>query len=292
MDIKPQLAQLAQGVPSKPGLVIEPKLDGTRILVHVAEDGVHFYTRRGEDHIGKLPQLTKELSELPVDTWLDGELVSLSQKDGKIVCEWGTVTSVLGSKLPHIHADTLTYVAFDIMKMDGHDVRTLPLSDRRSLLERLLAKFEWDRVTIIPQVEASEKAHQVMLDLGYEGSMVKDPNARYASGKRGYGWDKIKPTVEVEGVIIGFKPGEGSFTGLVGALIFGQFQDGKMVERGKCSGMDFATRQHISQNPDEYLGRVITVKHEGTTKHGNLRFPRFMRFRDDREATEITFHNE
>ena len=75
----------------------EPKMDGWRLLVHIAEDGVHLYTRTGNSKDGSLPIIEAELGEqMPAGTWLDGEAVAMTIKDGQVTHDWGTVQSVLG----------------------------------------------------------------------------------------------------------------------------------------------------------------------------------------------------
>jgi ATP-dependent DNA ligase len=90
---------------------------------------------------------------------------------------------------------------------------------------------------------------------------------------------------------MGYKEGQNGFTGMVGAIVFGQYDEtGALTERGRCSGMDLATRREISENRDGFLGSVIEVAHHGVIKN-KLRHPQFKRFRPDKNAEQVLIHN-
>lgn len=267
----------------------EPKLDGWRLLIHVADDGVHLYTRTGKSHDGSLPIIEAEAGEhLPAGTWLDGEAVAMTIEDGRVTHEWGTVQSVLGSSTEKAAAqsDKITYMAFDLIAHGGIDARSLPYEKRRDLLARIFGKGRMTRLQMVPQVEVSDASLQALLAQGFEGMVIKDTASRYNSGRRGAGWIKVKPQDNLDAVVMGFKPGENGFAGMVGAVIFGQYQDGKLVEIGRCSGMNMATRQHMTDNPDNWLGTVIEIKHMGQMPTGGYRHPQFAKRRPDKPAEE------
>jgi DNA ligase-1 len=270
--------------------IAEPKLDGWRLLIHVADDGVHLYTRTGKSHDGSLPMIEAEVGEhLPAGTWLDGEAVAMTVKDGTVTHEWGTVQSVLGSSTEKAAAqsDKITYMAFDLIAHGGIDARSLPYAKRRDLLERVFEKASMNRLQLVPQVEVTDNSLQALLAQGFEGMVIKDTAARYASGKRGAGWVKVKPQDNLDAVVMGFKPGENGFAGMVGAVIFGQHDaNGKLVEVGRCSGMNMTTRKHMTDNAEAWLGAVIEIKHMGQMPTGGYRHPQFAKRRDDKPAGE------
>jgi len=275
---------------SDPRYVGEPKLDGWRLLTHIADDGVHLYTRSAKSHDGSLPMIEAELGEhLPTGTWLDGEAVALTIEDGQVTHDWGTVQSVLGSSTAKAAAksEKITYMVFDLIAHGGIDARSLPYTKRRDLLERLFDKISLNRIQLVPQVEVNDESVQALLAQGFEGMVIKDTTARYASGQRGGGWTKIKPQDNIDVVVTGFKPGENGFAGMVGAVIFSQYdQQGNLIETGRCSGMDMTTRQHMTDNPDAWLGKVIEIKHMGIMPTGGFRHPQFAKLRDDKPAAE------
>jgi ATP-dependent DNA ligase len=310
------------GDPSKmdlTGLVMEPKLDGFRLLANVTENGVCAYTRTGKSQKGKIPHIEAILSVLPPDTWLDGELVYF---DDKGMPEWGQVQSCMGSNAGD-PTGKLTYVVFDILAFAGLDIRPLPLSERRAALEQAL-QYDGHKVTLSEQHPASHDFHDRLVAQGMEGTIVKDPSKPYASGKRGHGWTKFKANDEMDVVIMGFKPGENSFTGMIGAIEFGQYKpclncrgrgkrllnmahdpkgmtpngpcrcpdcnsDGKVLTyRGRCSGMDMKMRQYFTDNQQDLIDskQVISLAYMGIMPSGSPRHPQYKRLRYDKPAQE------
>ena len=76
----------------------------------------------------------------------------------------------------------------------------------------------------------------------------------------------------------------------IGAISFGQFYDGKMIEFGYCSGMDDSLREKISNNKESYIGKVIEVgAQERLNGTGRFRHPRFLRFRPDKNAEQCVY---
>lgn len=310
MKYKPQLAQAAKAMPQGDDLVLEPKYDGDRFLAETADAEcahpatVDFYTRNDKVHFGnRFPIIQEELLKLfGPDAVLDGELICPDPANGRIN-NWGTVQSVVGSKNLHPDHVKLVYVVFDVLALGGHDARSLPLKERRKLMENAFKDSTATKVMLTPQYEATQEMHDRLVEAGWEGSIIKQTSGPYRSGKRGYGWFKLKPTHTVEGVITGFQDGKNGFSGMVGAIEFGQWDmkevggirlssTSKMVNRGKVSGFDMKLREDMTKNPDKYIGRVIEVTHEGVTKDQRFRFPRFCRFRDDKNPGEVTWHDE
>lgn len=283
--------------------VLEPKYDGWRLIARVDEAGCKLFTRSGQNVTGRWPALVEDLSTLPAGTIIDGEAVAFeAAADGNLVPRWGVVQSVLGSgdAKAALKSGALTFVAFDLLSHAGFDARPLALEQRRALLEQLHATGRLgSRVILSPQFEPSEDTHDALLEAGYEGSVVKRLDSRYASNQRdGRGWYKLKPQETDEAIVVGFKPGTpgSSFDGLIGAIEFAQHDaDGNLVHRGRCSGMDFAERKRISANQDDYIGRVFEFKHHGVmppsekNPHGGYRHPQWKRWREDRTPESVVF---
>jgi len=268
-----------------PRWVGEPKLDGWRILIHVSEDGVHLFSRTGKCYDGHLPGIEAEVEALPPGTWLDGEAVALQVNDGQVTHDWSVVQSVLGSSRPRAAAlsEKITFVAFDLIAHGGIDARRLSYAKRRQLLTTLFDQHDFDRLMLVPQVTPTDDSLHRLLAQGFEGMIVKDTLAPYASGKRGAGWLKVKPQETLDAVVMDFTVGENGFTGLVGAVVFGLHDaKGKLVEAGRCSGMTMTVRQDMTDRPRHWLGAVIEVKHMGQMPSGGYRHPQFHRRRDDK----------
>lgn len=278
--------------------VLEPKLDGYRLLCYIGEDGPHLYTRNGNDKAAHLPHVVEALlanpDKFPVGTWLDGEATTLAVEDGT-VHDWGSLQSILGGNPKHRSvAEHASYTVFDLLAHRGIDARSLPFKARRGLLENLLAD-DCGPITLIPQLPATEEAHAQLLATGFEGSMVKWLDAPYRSGARGHGQFKLKGMATIDAIITGAKPGKNGFTGMVGSLIFSQYDDeGRLVERGHCSGMTFAMRRWLTDNLDSLVAKrqVIEIRHMGRLPGTEgLRHPQFKRIRDDKAPEDVIVHD-
>jgi bifunctional non-homologous end joining protein LigD len=288
-----RLAQLAEEAPSvraavgQRDAVIEPKFDGWRVLAHVGDDGVSLWTRSGNAISGKLPEVEDELREnFPSGTWLDGEAVAFTLKDGCVSDEWGSVQSILGSRSRRNGRDKITFVVFDMLAHGGIDARSLPLRQRRALLEAAFESFEGERIMLAPQLPPTQANYDALVATGFEGAVVKLLDSRYASGKRGYGWAKVKAVETADAFVIGFKAGKGSNLGKVGALILGQYDNGGIVEVASVKVPTTAERKAITEGGDDYLYRVVEFTYMGRVGDGGYRHPQFSRFRLDKAPEE------
>lgn len=270
--------------------IAEIKLDGIRLLAHVGTDRVRTYTRSGKEQTGKLPSVEAELlANFPAGTWLDGEIVAFCiREDGTVEHHWGTAQSVMGSGVDRAArmSGAVTYSVFDVMAVGGTSACSLPFVSRRKLLEQAFDRGEFDAVVLTPQLAATPEALDTALAAGFEGLMIKRIDAPYVSG-RGKGWLKLKGT-QTEDVIITELPhdGEGKYAGQVGAVVFSQIVDNRLVVKGRCSGMDDATRRDLTLNPERWLGTVLEVKCYGIMPTGGWRHPIWLRPRTDKPALE------
>lgn len=287
------VAAAAAGRPS----VLEPKFDGWRTIWKVGADGkARFYSRTGQDLTGRMPAVEAAISAaLPPGSILDGEVVQFEEVEGMLAPRWGGVQSVLASGVAKaaLASGSLTLVLFDLIAHGKVDARPLTFAQRREALETVYeqAGFDPRRVILAPHLDPTEEAHEALIGAGYEGSVVKWLDAPYKSGARGAGWFKLKATDDVDAVVMGFKEGDGSFAGLIGSIIFGQYlADGTLVERGSCSGITFAERTRISKNRDAYVSRAFSFRHMGRLApskdhpHGAFRHPQFKTWRPDKPA--------
>jgi len=273
--------------------VLEPKLDGIRLLVHIGDGRVEMFSRAGKSKTGALPHVDAELLTIfPAGTWLDAEGVAFNADGSQ---HWGGAQSVLGSKADRADVDrtTVRLVVFDILALEGRDVRASSAAERRRILESRFADGHKGYTMLVAQFPAEQDTHDLLVQRGYEGSMIKDMAAPYTSGKRGWAWTKVKLIETADVVVTGFKPGQGKFVGMVGAIRFGQYrEDGSFVEeRGFCSGMTDAFRAELTDDQDGWVGRVIEISFRTSmpdkdTGLPNYRHPQFERIRDDKPATE------
>ena len=262
--------------------VIEPKLDGWRAhaFVHSA-DRVEIWIGGGRENAAcKLPHIVEALAKtMPAGTFLDGEAVMLAT--GERPDNWGGVQRVLGSNAdrPLPEREEVRFLAFDIVQHAGEDVRSKPFEQRRALLERL--PVDGDVVQLVPQLPPEEDSVTACLSLGYEGVVVKSLDHPYQSGKRPSHQGKIKAQSTADVEVTGFSEGGGAFEGYIGAICFdGELEDGTRVS-GQCSGMDWKTRVHMTENPEEWIGTIIEVKYWGVVGTA-LRHPQYKRRRPDK----------
>jgi ATP-dependent DNA ligase len=270
------------------GSVLEPKFDGWRLHARVDEDGVRLYTRTG-NAVTVMRGVEEELrAAFPPGTWLDGEAVAFGiTDDGRVAHDHGAVAQALGGNGNPRRAEALTFVVFDLLYHGGIDARGQTLRDRRSLLEIVFGRERFEKVILSPQMEATEENHAAHLAAGFEGSVVKRLDSRYASGRRGFGWYKLKSRDTAEGVVMGFKNGSGSRAGKAGTYILGQHDaEGRLVQVAKCKILD-AEVAAIEADPEALLGEVVEFGYLTRMPSGAYRHPYFIRFRDDKPAREV-----
>ena len=166
------------------GWIYEEKVDGYRMVVYKEEDGVRPVSRNGRDHTRRFPELVKALGGLKPKTFtLDGE-VAIFDKGLISRFEWLRVK-------PEDEPATLpVYIAFDVLEVNGRDLRPRTLRERRRVLERLSNHHSM----IFPARRLSTdgfKAWEEAVSRGYEGIVAKDPESAYVSG-RTLKWLKVK----------------------------------------------------------------------------------------------------
>lgn len=262
--MKPQLAYPADSIPTG-DWVLEPKMDGIRLLAFVEASGVTFFTRDANAKV--LPRIAKELSQLPPNTWVDGEAVHPSGV-------WNKAQSGVQSG----NDTEIQFVVFDLLMLNNIDARSLPLSGRRDLLGQIFDAFEFERVKLIPQFEATQEMHEQLLAIGFEGSVVKRPGAPYQPG-RSRSWLKIKFEDTLDAVVTGYQAGKD-----VGTILFSQYsRDGALVYRGRAKalkGLDQDIERRIRDK------QVVEIKFNGIMPSGALRHPQVLRVRTDKPAAE------
>jgi bifunctional non-homologous end joining protein LigD len=227
--IEPQLATLVDEAPEGDEWVHELKLDGYRMQMQLERGKVRAFTRRGHDWAARIPTLAAELGELPIERAVfDGELVVL--RDGGI----SDFQRLQNSLAEGRDRDCVLFV-FDLLYLNGYDLRGATLVDRKELLRKSLAacalgpsaRIRFNDHVIGHGTEVFRRA----CELEVEGSVCKRASATYSSG-RNKNWLKVKCRARQEFVIGGYtKPG-GSRSHL-GALVIGVMADGKLEYAGR-----------------------------------------------------------
>ena len=300
----PELATLVDAPPPDPeNWVFEVKFDGYRMLARIEDGAVRLITRNANDWTDKLLPLKAELERMKLpDGWYDGEIV-VHDEHGKP--DFGKLQLAFDGK----HAGRIEYFLFDVPYFDGHDLRELPLVDRRGLLEKLLAKKKSDKVRF--SAEFGDKPDELVIaacKIGLEGVIGKRRDARYVS-RRSPDWIKLKCGLRQEFVIGGFTDPKGSRTG-IGSLLLGTYDDeGVLRYAGNVgSGFNHSSLASIAKRleklrsdespfpPRAVPGRkhhwvkpvlVAEVSFSEWTSAGAVRHPVFQGLREDKPAMGI-----
>jgi bifunctional non-homologous end joining protein LigD len=239
--IAPQLAALGKAPPAGDGWIHELKLDGYRIQARVEQKRgratVQLLTRTGLDWTHRMKPIAEAVAALPVKSaLLDGEVVVLA-KDGT------TSFAELQAAFQDGAESALTYFVFDLLHLDGRNLRGLPLVERKSILARVLAAASSGGVLRLSEhLDGGAKlVFNRACQLGAEGIVSKLAHSRYSSG-RGNSWLKLKCYHEQELVIGGFTLPSNRTHG-VGALLMGYYRAGKLIYAGR-SGTGFTQKTH------------------------------------------------
>ncbi|NVD41497.1 DNA ligase D [Ensifer sp. HO-A22] len=299
---KPQLATLVSQAPDGDDWLNEVKFDGYRLLVAVGGGEARCYTRTGLDWTEKFHTIVDTLAELDCNSALvDGEAVAATSE--------GSSFSALQKALKH-GGDTRFY-AFDLLELNGRDLRKKPLIERKRALKALL-----DALGPTGTVQYSEhvrgngaKVFAAMCKSGQEGIIAKEADAPYQN-RRTRSWLKIKCTKRQEFVIGGYSPSSKKGRAFA-SLLVGTFENGKLVYQGRIgTGFDEARMEELSDAfakrrrktpaftavPDD-IGRdaiwltpdlVAEVDFAEFTDDGHIRHGAFEGLRRDKEAKTVT----
>src|SRR5271166_1827344 len=233
--IAPELALSASNPPRTAGWLHELKLDGYRIQVRKEGARARLLTRTGLDWTHRMRSIAQQLKDIPAETAiLDGEAVVLNENGTTSFADLQAAFQG-GAKKP------LTYFAFDLLHLNGHNLRGLPLIQRKAILAQLMRDGDGS----LRYSEHLESDGEIIFckacELHAEGIVSKRAASPYHSG-RGGDWLKLKCVHEQEFVVGGFtEPSNGSHG--VGALLLGYYEDGRLVYSGR-TGTGFTQKTH------------------------------------------------
>lgn len=301
--IEPQLATLVEDVPRGEEWIHEIKYDGYRALCEIRGGEARVVTRHGKDWTDRFGPVAREAAGLPVrDAILDGEVIVL-EPDGT------TSFQALQNALSENRQNELVYFAFDLLYLDGWDLRQAPLLARKKALAEILAGRQ-ERIRLGDHVPGGgEDFYRHACKLGLEGIVSKRAHAAYRSG-RSKDWLKVKCLERQEFVIVGFTNPEKSRAGF-GSLLLGVHEGGDLVYAGKAgTGFDERMLHDLRARLDKLeidkpafknpprgaeARRSHWVKPELVadvaftqwTREGILRHPTFQGLREDKSPREV-----
>ena len=307
--IKPELATLVTQMPIGPEWVHEIKFDGYRVLTYIDKGNVRMYTRNGLDWTEKFGELPEQLARLKLDNAiLDGELVALNAQH---TSSFSTLKDALSEG-----GHGLSYYLFDLLHLNGHDMRIRPLLERKKALQALVPNKKLQSIFYSEHfLSTDDSFFQSACSLQLEGVISKQADAPYRSG-RGGDWLKSKCHKRQEFVIGGYTP---SSTGspMIGSLLLGYYEKGEFVYAGRVgTGFDQKmattlykmlkklTRKTMAYTKYSDAGRrgpgwkrgviwvepklVCEVEFTEWTTDGALRHPSFQGLREDKAPNTIT----
>jgi bifunctional non-homologous end joining protein LigD len=213
-DQAPQLCKLVEAPPDGDAWISEIKFDGYRLLAWKRQGTVRLTTRNGLDWTERLPTVAAAIAKLAVGAAvLDGELVALRPDGASSFADLQAALSAGRDK-------TLHFYAFDLLAMDGWDLRPCRLLDRKRALEGLTDWTGLLRYSAHMPGRAAAMWRETCA-MGLEGIVCKRADAPYRAG-RGSAWVKVKCVGREELIVLGWTPPAGSRTG-IGALHLGYF---------------------------------------------------------------------
>jgi DNA ligase D-like protein (predicted ligase) len=284
---------------SDPDWIFERKLDGVRCLAHRDGGGpVHLFSRTDHSMDGNYPEIVEALSnERCRDFVIDGEVVAFDRRG---------VTSFQRLQRRGRQRVAVFFYVFDALRLDGRDVRDLPVRERKSLLRKELSFHGPVRYTP-HRNEVGEQMYRDACRKGLEGIIAKRADSPYRA-TRSSDWRKLKCHAEQELVIGGYTAPQGSRTDF-GALLVGYWEDDRLRYAGKVgTGFDQALLHDLGKQlrdlerddapfadvhpiprgahwvEPELVGQIGFTE---WTRDGRLRHPRFLGLRDDKPAREV-----
>ena len=302
--LAPMLATLVDRPPADAtDWLFEFKFDGYRLLAHIGpRHGVRLMTRNGHDWSKKLPHLADALGALELEPgWLDGEIVVPGERGASDF-------QALQNAFDNTHTERVQYHLFDLPFYAGRDLRSLPLEQRRALLQILLTEVD----SPLHFSEAFDAKPKDLIasacKLGLEGLIGKRRDSAYAGG-RSRDWIKLKCSQRQEFVVGGWTEPQGSRSGL-GALLLGVHDaDGALRYAGKVGGgFDERGLAALRAKLDKLAAKrrpfadatdsdreahwvkpslVAEVSFSAWTRDGRLRHPVFHALRSDKPAKAI-----
>lgn len=297
-NISPQLATLSNKIPQGKDWLFEIKYDGYRILSYFEQGKIKMLSRNQNDYTQKFNNIAKSLTKLNQDSFVvDGEVVVFDE-NGKT--DFGMLQNSIKTQAFPMH-----YVIFDLLALNGEDLRDLPLFKRKEKLERLLAKADDNLILSSFVINKGEESFSLAKQNNLEGIVAKNINSPYTS-KRTDDWLKIKCYLRQEFVLCGYTTS--SKNELISAILLGYYHDDELIYVGKVgTGLDQAQKEELYKKFKKLISKscpfkkakkeknvvwlqpklVAEIQFAELTSEKLLRQPSFIALRTDKAPKEV-----
>jgi bifunctional non-homologous end joining protein LigD len=246
--VDPCLAVERNAAPKGDQWLPEIKYDGYRAQGHLIDGKPAIYTRRGYDWSDRFSSVTDALRTLRAHTAIvDGEVVV---PDERGIADY----HLLQQDLSQHRADRLVYFVFDLLYLDGFDLRQSPLIERRRALSTLLTAIQTQRIRFSEHIEADPAAvFERACAMQLEGILYKDRNSLYRSGRQET-WFKVKCLKSETFPIVAFVEKLGASPRRIASLYLGRWEDGKLLYAGKAqTGFKQEALYELRERLDPYI---------------------------------------
>ena len=284
---------------TRKGWLFEIKWDGYRIIAYIRNHQVKLQSRHHQDYSRLYQPVAEELATLDIDVVLDGEVVVTDAK--------GRAVFQLLQQYEKTGQGNLQYFVFDILWLNGQDLTSLPLIQRKRILQENLPPSNHIKISEYIE-ETGKEFFQAALKQKLEGIIAKDSSSHYLPGQRSPHWLKIKTARRQEMVICGYTLPRGSRSDL-GALLIGLYRKGNLEYTGHMgTGFNKADLADLKQQLDKLkqphcpfptIPRtnmpavwvkpklIAEISFTEWTQDGRLRHPVFLGLRRDKSAKDV-----
>lgn len=312
--LRPMLAVSGQLPSDDAGWAYEMKWDGLRALAFAQDGSTRLTSRTARDISHAYPELAGLAAATGASqAVLDGEIVAFGDggwPDFEALQQRMNIGSVAQARVLASHVP-VSYLAFDLLWLNGGSLLDQPYAKRRELLDSLgLQSGNWQ---VPPSFtgESGADIQAVSRQNHLEGIMAKRVQSRYEPGRRSPAWRKIKNVRRQEVVVGGWKPGEGGRAGWIGSLLVGVYSGGDLIYCGHVgTGFTQQTLRMLGERlaplrrdtspfatavppedarPARWVEPVLVaeVTFAEWTRSGHLRAPAYKGLRDDKDPTEV-----
>lgn len=314
--VEPMKCKLVETAPRGEPWIYEIKFDGFRALALKDGKTVQLLSRSNKNLGDRFPEVVDAIAKLPIETGiLDGEIVALDEQGRS------SFQLLQMANMPGQQRAPLCFYAFDLLTLEGKDLKGLSLRERKQVLQRLISTDN-DLVRFSASIEGDpKKLLEEIKRRGLEGIIAKNLESKYEVGQRSGCWKKIKVINTQEFVIGGYTEPKGS-RDFFGALLVGYYEGEKFIFVSKV-GTGFnqallgALHKQFEKNqrddcpfvnlPEKRVGRfgqgitraemqrckwveprlVCQISFTEWTRDNHLRHPVFLGLREDKKAAEV-----